>query len=1106
MKASLIFYLILFSSILSAQTNVRGKLDLKDTQIVYAHYMRDNTKIPTLRDFFKPYLSYYNKVSESYEYPLMDSFLFCDLGLFTESGYYDEELWNFYLKNFFEKTKVPIKRNISSNNFAVIPESKTSSLTYNFTNDLIPSTVHVKFDAKALTNSTVGGTFGYDLLVGFEFFDQLGNEIKGGDYWTPYMDMYYRYSEVHVNINNFQEVSESFTIPPNTSSFKIHIGNWDSNKKLAIDNVKVTKNSNTFNLVNNNDSTFDFTGNNTSWELNLKLNQGDYYPFNNRNAILRELNNSNSDIGVNTKFLLSIPNLDHNNYSTPASRNLLKTNLSNYINNIENYYNNSPYTSRTDIAGLYYLKESAINPNEVSFLNDIFGFIRTTIQNKGLDWKLYMSPYQLLYHCNTDTSVADQLHNAFDVFWQQPTAFYNSSVFGRTDTDVLKLANEIMYDNNFNVNIESKIIEEEEPYGRINDYFDYGDKFGYINYGKVYYDNSGSHYKNSLSGDLDKRIDYDNLYKFMRKAKGGVIINNRFEITNENQNSLLHHWVGSYGIKRSNISLNNYRDLNFTTDSNTSTFYSENIAIKKNQAYKLKFMAKEIYNDGQANSSLIGMIFYDINGNEIISLNTSTTNLIYSTFLNSYYRYTNTTINFVDDQIHFISPSNAVSFKFYLKKWTTSNIQWKSIRLFEDNDLQNSRVIYKNNINDSLHIEKNLFIGKNSLQLNLNQFAITADTLTIEPLKNYTLKLISKEKLPILDTRNNKALIAIEAFDEAGVKLTNNVSIPGFQYTSSLQMHYTYISTSQDWNESIKTFQFPQQVSSVRFYIRNWNYNNILYIDNITFELDQNSNSNLERFLNEDNLFNRSKWSEKLPLEISETEAVYYNDFIDVSDKDELEFSALIRGSGSYPTDKDLLAVEFYDENFNLLQAEDINLTNTNMNFSTYYKFWWLDYIQTEYLTCAQIGEGVDPPWYRDQWETYQRNIIIPLNVKYLKFYFLKLSSNRKFKVLNPQLKTVAWKERSNYKGENLNSINYSLDEDNVLIYPNPTESYIEITLRDKISQDNFEYEIFDISGKIYKNGMSRNRKIDVSNLASGTYLLKIVDIDNFYSKLFIKK
>lgn len=61
-------------------------------------------------------------------------------------------------------------------------------------------------------------------------------------------------------------------------------------------------------------------------------------------------------------------------------------------------------------------------------------------------------------------------------------------------------------------------------------------------------------------------------------------------------------------------------------------------------------------------------------------------------------------------------------------------------------------------------------------------------------------------------------------------------------------------------------------------------------------------------------------------------------------------------------------------------------------------------------------------------------------------------------------------------------------------IYPNPTHDWLNLNGEDLINQN---YQIFDMSGKILNYGKVENNKINVDNLATGMYLLKIYNRNN---------
>ena len=68
-------------------------------------------------------------------------------------------------------------------------------------------------------------------------------------------------------------------------------------------------------------------------------------------------------------------------------------------------------------------------------------------------------------------------------------------------------------------------------------------------------------------------------------------------------------------------------------------------------------------------------------------------------------------------------------------------------------------------------------------------------------------------------------------------------------------------------------------------------------------------------------------------------------------------------------------------------------------------------------------------------------------------------------------------------------------------VYPNPTTDIVNI-----VGTQNAEYHIFSIDGKMVKSGITRDAKINMSELNSGLYLLQITSEGNTETKKIIKK
>ena len=85
-------------------------------------------------------------------------------------------------------------------------------------------------------------------------------------------------------------------------------------------------------------------------------------------------------------------------------------------------------------------------------------------------------------------------------------------------------------------------------------------------------------------------------------------------------------------------------------------------------------------------------------------------------------------------------------------------------------------------------------------------------------------------------------------------------------------------------------------------------------------------------------------------------------------------------------------------------------------------------------------------------------------------------------------------------------SIKNNPPEDNGFnIYPNPANNFVNIFSE---KEGNYLVELLDITGKVVISEMSyiskSVKKINIENLASGTYILKISDSKDYFSKKII--
>ena len=73
-----------------------------------------------------------------------------------------------------------------------------------------------------------------------------------------------------------------------------------------------------------------------------------------------------------------------------------------------------------------------------------------------------------------------------------------------------------------------------------------------------------------------------------------------------------------------------------------------------------------------------------------------------------------------------------------------------------------------------------------------------------------------------------------------------------------------------------------------------------------------------------------------------------------------------------------------------------------------------------------------------------------------------------------------------------LSVLDYNNNNDNIILYPNPTNNFITIQNKKNLTE-NFEYKIVDFTGRIVKRGNSKfNEQINIESLTSGNYIIQI--------------
>lgn len=80
--------------------------------------------------------------------------------------------------------------------------------------------------------------------------------------------------------------------------------------------------------------------------------------------------------------------------------------------------------------------------------------------------------------------------------------------------------------------------------------------------------------------------------------------------------------------------------------------------------------------------------------------------------------------------------------------------------------------------------------------------------------------------------------------------------------------------------------------------------------------------------------------------------------------------------------------------------------------------------------------------------------------------------------------------------------------EDEIAIYPNPTDGDFKIVMPTYDSQMSPSYILYDLNGVIKQNGNINGgeTEVDIGDLAAGVYFLRIVNGDDAVSKIVLKQ
>jgi len=970
------------------------------------------------------------------------------------------------------------------------------------------------------------------IFLGYELYDENFNEIKNLDNptWWNEPDVYFSTQRVG---ENWGKNEFKFKIPKGVKFISVYIVRYDPKaKSIFVDNATLKTVGSSINLLK--DGNFSLPRDVSIWETSEL--QGTYgnpnsmlqnYLFKDRVPALSILANAkklvDNELSKNESVQIILP------VSKPSE----KTSLTSYETIVSKYFDDLELRFKEwknitgnkavniEVAGIYYAQESPV-VSDIASLK----ILKNLIHNKG--WKFFVSPYNNPTSRNSigPKGFSPEVFDLFDVVWQQPNVFFRDKdidgdgIGENIDLEMLNwIFTEVGKSNNFGINMENRKIniKENEPYGRILDYIDYGYKYGFVNTTHCYFDDQGAHYINSNSNNPLLRQDYDALYDFIKKSRIGKIINGDFEMVRSDNSQLFYNWKGDYSVGFEPLyTANDIKRLsNFTNNAST-----KKIPVNPESKYSINFRVNESVKQSQY-SALYGFKFFDKNDVEIISTNgdylcsitpdCANNDIRYSSYLGKWYQYINPKDVPTNFSFNFDIPSNAVSVELFFNRWGNGyNITWDSINLINNNSNKITHFYYYEN-NQKLYGAYGDFGNYNIISFSKGGKAITQEKVPLIGDATYEIEYATKEALPS-NCNGFDSLLGFEFYDQSGKKIEGK-PITGLTWSSYLGVYYYYTKSSHIWSNHKIQFITPENAVSTKLLIQNWNCDGTVYFDNINLNLIENGlkiipkhNYGWKNGLNKRNILNINNWNTNFPLiSVANDKPSYYKSVIDVSCRKDYTFSTLVKESlNDNSTNSALLGIEIFDENLNLITGKEVEMPG--LIWSEFYQLWYY-YINVQ-------NQNVDP-FYLNNWQNWTRNFKLPDHAAMMRLGLYNWSPNIENIIFfqRPMLfdNDISICENALKTSDKIpNEIELKNSNPNLKLYPNP--SYENVILSFKNPRTNkLRITINDLSGRIIRkyNYINSNEiELSVDNLTKGMYIVTLRDLveNKTYSKKFILK
>jgi hypothetical protein len=492
--------------------------------------------------------------------------------------------------------------------------------------------------------------------------------------------------------------------------------------------------------------------------------------------------------------------------------------------------------------------------NRINSIDPNLSLITSPYQNyykSGSQLKMYTS-YQGRENSIFDGQTQSSADPVVDNAYLQSNVFAPNGKFKDTgDKELIRWTYNYYKDySKIAFNMETNSLSRHLSTGHIKEYFpeavsyaDYADYLGLHRLPIMYYDGGFSYYDFSVNSST--HWIYEEAYRLAKHARDGHITNgglehfalvnpSSFEVGPSSKALSAYHatellgWNGNFTINH-----NNGPDISgySWTTRGSSRPRLGSFHLTPNKWYRLRFNVRENINDGQPWSGIAIWRFLDHNGNQITT-GAVGNGIKYSTYVNGWYHYVNSSTTEQDMSLSFQIPAGAVNTELLMGKWRgNASLTWSNVNIQDPVSGLPAYLIGKGSANqfavrDFSSFGQSANLAKGQYLESENAFNVTADLA-------YTFSHESQLK-PGKNCRSYNGVMGVKFFHQNGAQITGKVS--GLNWSSFLGLHYRYFIAKNHQQKHHYDFTAPAGASTAKVQLKNWYCSNNILVDNLSLQ------------------------------------------------------------------------------------------------------------------------------------------------------------------------------------------------------------------------------------------------------------------------------